>query len=257
MNMKLTACIEWLFQAEYPDFPARIHAAHAAGLPGVEFHLWRDKPLDAIERALADTGLHLSSFCAEPRCSLVDPAAHEQVLGAVRDAIPVAQRFPGAKIILASGFTRENVPVAEQQAAAVKVLAQAAALAADHGMQLLLEPVNMRVNGAAMFVDGIERGLAITAEVDSPGLRLLCDVYHSAVSGEDLDRALGDGMRWVGHVQVADTNGRHEPGSGDLNWPSIMATLRDKGYDGEIGLEYLPTKPTLESIALTRRTLGL
>ena len=115
----------------------------------------------------------------------------------------------------------------------------------------------MCVNGASMFVDRIERGLAITEEVDSPGLRLLCDVYHSAVSGEELGQALGDGMRWVGHVQVADTDGRHEPGSGGLDWPSIMAILRDKGYEGEIGLEYLPAKPTLESLSVARRALGL
>jgi hydroxypyruvate isomerase len=255
--MKLTACIEWLFQAEYPDFPSRIHAARAANLDAVEFHLWRGKPLDAIERALGDTGMHLSSFCAEPRCSLVDPAEHAQVLAAVRDAIPVARRFPGAKIILASGFTRSDVPEAEQHDAMVQVLKKAAKLAADGGTQLLLEPVNMQVNGASMFVDGIERGLDITEEVASPGLRLLCDVYHSAVSGEDLGSALGDRMRWVGHVQVADTDGRHEPGSGRLDWPRIMATLHDKGYAGEIGLEYLPAKPTLESLALARRTLGL
>jgi hydroxypyruvate isomerase len=255
--MKLVACIEWLFQAEYPDFPARIHAAHAAGLSGVEFHLWRAKPLDAIERALDETGLHLSSFCVEPRCSLVDPAEHEQVLTAVRDAIPIAQRFNGAKMIVASGFTRANVPAAEQHAAAVRVLKKAASLAADQGIMLLLEPVNMRVNDAPMFVEGVERGLDITEEVDSPGLRLLCDVYHSAVSGEDLGRALGNRMRWVGHVQVADSDGRHEPGSGGLNWPAIMSTLREKGYVGEIGLEYIPAKPTLESLALTRHTLGL
>lgn len=255
--MKLAACIEWLFQAEYPDFPARIHAAHAAGLAAVEFHLWRTKPLDAIERALAETGLHLSSFCAEPRCSLVDPAEHGQVLAAVRDAIPIARRFTGAKIILASGFTRANVAAAEQQAAAVKVLKQAAQLAADQGAQLLLEPVNMRVNGTSMFVEGIERGLAITEEVDSPGLRLLCDVYHSAISGEELGRALGNGMPWVGHVQVADTEGRHEPGSGNLDWPAIMSILREKGYEGEIGLEYIPAKSTIESLALTRRVLGI
>jgi hydroxypyruvate isomerase len=115
----------------------------------------------------------------------------------------------------------------------------------------------MTVNGATMFVDGVQRGLDITESVDSPGLRLLCDVYHSAITGEDLATALGNRMRWVGHVQVADTNGRHEPGTGGLSWPHVMSVLRDKGYDGEIGLEYIPTLPTDESLALTRRTLGL
>jgi hydroxypyruvate isomerase len=255
--MKLAACIEWLFQAEYQDLPARIHAAHAAGIPAVEFHLWRDKPLDAIERALHATGVRLASFCVDPRASLVDPAEHAKLLDAVRDAIPVAQRFKGASMIIASGFTRPDVSSAKQQEIAIGVLRKAAALAVTGNTLLLLEPVNMAVNGARMFVDEIARGLAIVAAVDSPGLRLLCDVYHSAMSGEQLASAIGDRMRWIGHVQVADTHGRHEPGTGTLDWPRIMKLLRDLGYDGDIGLEYLPTLPTLESLAQTRRTLGV
>lgn len=255
--MNLTACIEWLFKAEHEDIAQRIHAASDAGLPAVEFHLWRDKPLDSIERALDATGVRLSSFCVEPRCSLVDPGAHQQVLEAVRDAIPIAKRFNGARMILASGFTRPDVSASEQQQAAVSVLKTAAAMAAEADTVILLEPVNMTVNGATMFVDGVQRGLDITESVNSPGLCLLCDVYHSAITGEDLATALGNRMRWVGHVQVADTNGRHEPGTGGLSWPHVMGLLRDKGYDGEIGLEYLPTLPTLESIAVARRNLGL
>jgi hydroxypyruvate isomerase len=253
--MKLTACIEWLFKAEHVDFPARIYAAHAAGLSAVEFHLWRSKPLDEIERALDATGTHLSSFCVDPRASLVDPAEHDQVLAAVREAIPIARRFKGAQMIVASGFTRAAVPPAVQQDAAIAVLKTAASMAAEAGTVLLLEPVNMMINGATMFVDEIKRGLDITAAVDSPGLRLLCDVYHSAITGEDLATALDNRMRWVGHVQVADTDGRHEPGTGGLDWPKVMAVLRENGYDGEIGLEYLPTLPTLQSLALTRRSL--
>jgi hydroxypyruvate isomerase len=255
--VNLAACIEWLFKAEHADFAERIHAANAAGLPAVEFHLWRDKPLDAIERALDVTGVRLSSFCVDPRSSLVDPREHEQVLEAVRDAIPIARRFNGARMILASGFTRTDVSPREQQEAAVAVLKTAAAMAAEADTVILLEPVNMTVNGATMFVDGVQRGLDITESVNSPGLRLLCDVYHSAITGEDLAAALGNRMRWVGHVQVADTNGRHEPGTGCLSWPHVMGVLRDRGYDGEIGLEYLPTLPTRESLALARRALGL
>jgi hydroxypyruvate isomerase len=210
-----------------------------------------------MERALAECGARLLSFCVEPRRSLVDPADEQQVLDAVREAIPVAQRFGGAAMIVASGFTRAGVPIAAQQEQAIRVLKRAAAMAADAGTLVLLEPVNMTVNGAAMFVDGIHRGLEIVEAVASPGLRLLCDVYHSAVTGEDLATALGERMRWVGHVQVADTEGRHEPGTGGLNWPHIMSVLKVKGYSGSIGLEYLPSLPMPESLALTRRSLGL
>ncbi len=255
--MELASCIEWQF-TECADLAGRVRAACAAGIRQVEIHLWRpDRPLDEMERALAESGARLISFCVEPRRSLVDPADEQQVLDAVRDAIPVAQRFGGAGMIVASGFTRAGVPIAAQQEQAIRVLKRAAAMAADEGTLVLLEPVNMTVNGAAMFVDGIHRGLEIVEAVGSPGLRLLCDVYHSAVTGEDLAAALGERMRWVGHVQVADTDGRHEPGTGGLNWPHIMSVLKVKGYGGSIGLEYLPSLPMPESLALTRRNLGL
>jgi hydroxypyruvate isomerase len=255
--MQFAACIEWMFCKGNDDLASRIRAAHAAGVPGVEFHLWREKPLDAIEQALNDTGVRLRSFCVEPRCSLVDPADHEKVLAAVADAIPVAQRFAGAGMVLASGFTRPDVPEREQFDAAVSVLKRAAAMASAAGTVLWLEPVYMIVNGQRMFVDTIGRGLDIVAAVDSPGLRLLADVFHSAQTGEDLAGAIGERMRYIAHVQVADTNGRHEPGTGTLDWTAVMDVLRDKGYAGDIGLEYFPTVDDAASLALSRRALGL
>ncbi|MFL6636272.1 MAG: TIM barrel protein [Massilia sp.] len=255
--MQFAACIEWMFTKENDDLASRIRAAHAAGVPGVEFHLWREKDLDAIQRALDETGVRLVSFCVEPRCSLVDPADHDKVLAAVADAIPVAQRFPGAGMVVASGFTRPDVPEQEQFDAAVGVLRRAADLAHAAGTVLWLEPVYMLLHGQRMFVDTIGRGLDIVAAVDSPGLRLLADVYHDAQTNEDLAAAIGDRMRYVGHVQVADTPGRHEPGTGTIAWSSVMDVLRAKGYGGAIGLEYFPSVDDAGSLALTRRALGL
>ncbi|RZT10262.1 hydroxypyruvate isomerase [Duganella sp. CF402] len=238
------------------DLAARIRAASAAGVKAVEFHLWREKPLDAIEAALKETGSQLLSFCVEPRRSLVDPADHEAVLAAVADAVPVAQRFNSA-MILASGFTRPDVAEGEQFDAAVRVLKRAAALAQQAGVVLWLEPVYMVVNGQRMFVDTVGRGLDIVAAVDSPALRLLADAYHSAQTQEDFVAAIGNRMALIAHVQVADTNGRHEPGTGDIGWGDIMAALRQKGYQGVIGLEYFPTAADGASLERSRHALGI
>jgi hydroxypyruvate isomerase len=64
-------------------------------------------------------------------------------------------------------------------------------------------------------------------------------------------------MALVAHVQVADTPGRHEPGTGDIDWTAVMAVLREKGYAGEIGLEYFPSVADAESLAMTRKALGI
>lgn len=255
--MQFSACIEWMFTNENDDLASRIRAASAAGVKGVEFHLWREKPLDAIAAALDETGVRLRSFCVDPRCSIVDPADHDKVLAAVADAIAVARRFPGAGMVLASGFTRPGVSQDEQFEAAVSVLKRAAAMAAEAGTVLWLEPVYMVLNGQRMFVDTIGRGLDLVAAVDSDGLRLLADIFHSAQTGEDIDAAIGGRIGYIAHVQVADTDGRNEPGTGGIDWKQVMAVLRAKGYAGDIGLEYFPTVGDTASLALTRRALGL
>lgn len=255
--MQFAACIEWMFPEAGDDLASRIRAAHAAGLPSVEFHLWRDKPLEAIEAALNETGVRLLSFCVDPRRSLADPADHGAVLAAIADAIPVAQRFKGAAMIVASGFTRPDVPEQQQFDAVVSVLKRAAALAEQSGTTVWLEPVYMIVNGQRMFVDTVERGLDIVAAVDSPAVRLLADAYHSAQTQEDFAAVISGRLPLIGHVQVADTNGRHEPGTGDINWQRIMTVLREQGYQGQIGLEYFPTVGDAASLELSRHALGL
>lgn len=255
--MKLVPCIEMLYQAEQPDFLQRLHAAKADGFDAVDMHLWRDKPLDALAEAVAETGVRVFSFCADPRASLVDPAEHATVLGAVRDAVPVAQRLDGARVILASGFTRPGVDAAEQHGAMVAVLREAARIAAGGGVQLLLEPVHMVVGGRLMAVHTVCQGLDVVEAVDHPALRLLADVYHGAVGGETFEQAFAGRIGLVGHVQVADAPGRHEPGTGTLPWSQLVPLLRQRGYAGAIGLEYLPSLPIAESLALTRRSLGL
>jgi len=255
--MYLSACIEWLFADECPDFCDRIRAAKAAGLKTVEFHLWRDKPLDDIRRTLDETGVGLSSMVVEPRRSLVDPAQHEEFIGAVRDSLEAARHVGSPTLVVASGFTRPDVSREEQHACAVSVLKQAAVLAGEAGITLLLEPLNDRVEHPGMFLVSTVEGLDIVAEVGSPHLRLLYDMYHSTVMDEDPAKVLADRIDLVGHVQVADVPGRHEPGSGTIDWARYIAVLRSLGYDGALGLEYKPTGPTEETLARTRTALGL
>jgi len=255
--MKLIPCIEMLYKAEHPDFVERFRAARADGFDAVDLWLWRDKPLDAMVEVMAETGVGVNSFCVDPRASLVDPADHASVLAGVRDAVPVAHRLGGARMIVASGFRMAGVEEAEQRSRIVRVLGEAARIAEDGGAQILLEPVHMVIGGQLMAVHQVRQGLDIVEEVGSPALRLLADVYHGAVSGETFEQAFADRIGLVGHVQVADFEGRHEPGTGALDWSGLVPLLRARGYDGAIGLEYLPTLPIRESLALTRRHLGL
>lgn len=259
--MKLIPCVEWLYQAEHPDLLDRFRAARADGFDAVDLHLWREKPLEALVDVIAETGVRVYSFGVDPRASLVNPAEHATVLAAVRDAVPVARRLGGrdgcAHLLLASGFGLPGQAEPDLRANAVKVLREACRIAEDGGASLLLEPVHMVIHGNSMAVRNIRQGLDVVEAVDNPALKLLADVFHNAVDGQTFEQAFADRLELVGHVQVADFEGRHEPGTGSLPWATLLPLLQRRGYSGPIGLEYLPTLPMPESLALTRRSLGL
>ena len=251
---QLSSCIEWQF-SDSGDLDARLRAAKAAGFELAEFHLWRDKPVDALADALAETGMRLTSLCVDPRRSIVDPVEREAMVTAVRETIAATARLGKPDLIVASGFRVEGMSEEEHFANAVTALRAAADAAEEAGVTLLLEPLNTRLF-AAMYLVSTKLGLDLVEAVNSPNLRLLYDVWHSAVMGEDIAEVLAGRIHLVAHVQVADMPDRNEPGTGSLDWPKVTQTLQDLGYSGAIGLEYFPTLPMDQSLALSRQKLG-
>ncbi|HEX3347910.1 MAG TPA: TIM barrel protein [Acetobacteraceae bacterium] len=254
--MTLSGCIEMLFHAEHEDFAARIHAAHAAGLEAVEFWSWRNKDLDAVERALGDTGVALTGFLVDPRCAIVDPVTHPAFLDAVRAGIAAAQRLHARALIVVTGNELSDRPRAAQHAAIVDALRQAAPLAEDTGVSLVLEPLNTVVNHPGYYLASTDEGFGIVDEVGSPGVRLLYDLYHSVMMGEQPSDVLAGRGEMIGHVHIADAPGRHEPGTGRIDWGHCARVLDTSGYRGPVGLEYRPTRNTAETVAATRTLLS-
>lgn len=250
----LSSCIEWQF-TDAGDLAERLRAAKAAGLELAEFHLWRDKPIDAVAEALAETGMRLTGVCVDPRRSIVDPAERAEMVTAVRETIAATEKLGKPALIVASGFCVEGLSEDEHFANAVAALREAADVAEEAGVTLLLEPLNTRLF-SAMYLVSTKLGLDLVEAVDSPNLRLLYDVWHSAVMGEDIAEVLAGRIHLVAHVQVADMDDRHEPGTGTVDWAKVMTTLKDLGYEGALGLEYFPTLPMDESLALTAKTLA-
>ncbi len=253
----MTACIEWLYADLTDDIAERVRFAAADGLHGVEFHLWGGKPIEAIGSALADTGLPLTSLCAEPRRSLVNPAQHDEFIAAIAATLPVARRLHCPNVIVASGFTEAGVSLEEQRDNMARVLGTAAAMAEDAGTRRLLEPLNDRVDHPGMFLCSTRLGLDVVETVGSDALKLLYDAYHSSVMGESAVDVLAGRTEFVGHVQVADNPGRSAPGTGDIDWQELLAVLDREGYTGPLGLEFkLGGQSTRDALALTRSTLA-
>jgi hydroxypyruvate isomerase len=255
--MKLSAVIEdrYLFN-EAGDMPARIRAAAAAGLDRVEFHMWSPVGMDAVEAALKETGVRVLSLTVGPRVGCVDRSKEAHVLDAVDRTMAMCQRLGAKDMVIAGGPALAGASAAEQHDNMVYLLRRAAPRVQAAGMRLLLEPLNTRIDHVGFFMGSAIEGLEIVEAVGSPAVRLMYDAYHAEVMGEDHHRILRR-AHLIGHVQVADTNGRHEPGTGTIDWTAWLPALKSAGYTGDIGLEYRPSTTTLESLARTRRVFGM
>ena len=247
--MKLSACIEWLFADEIEDFADRIRACAGLGIPAVEFHLWRDKNLAAIEAALAETGIELVAFINDPRRHLTKRETHKDFFADFAETLQVAQRLNAGAVLATIGPAPNDRPRSEQRAAVVAAFSQAARMAHDAGKIVLIEALNSVVDHPGFFLTSAAEALDIAEEIGHPGLKVLYDFYHSIMMGEDPRSILTGRMQRVGHVQVADAPGRHEPGSGRIDWPTQLRLLAELGYSGSIGLEYKPSVATRESLS--------
>lgn len=98
------------------------------------------------------------------------------------------------------------------------------------------------------LLDRTEEAIYIAKGVGSPNFKILYDIYHSSVEGEDVVAILRNHSNLIGYIQLADSPGRGEPGSGKIDWEPVLAAVQESGYQEVIGLEYYPTKETTESL---------
>lgn len=252
----ISANLEWLFTEAGERTSDRVRAAAAQGIRYVEIWGWRGKDVPAIADALEQTGVRLLTMIVDPQLQLTDPATHNAYIEAVSASLEHAQKLRVPFLVAVAGDERQGVPRAEQRAAVVAALRRAAAALEGSQVTLLLENLNSAVDHPGTYLDSVREGLEIVRSVGSPHVKLLLDAYHALVMGEDPAATVGADGELIGHVQLADVPGRHEPGTGGVEWNQLLRALRDAGYRGPWGMEYRPTRDTAESLAEVERVIA-
>jgi len=141
------------------------------------------------------------------------------------------------------GKTPADVDAARVRTTLVDNLRHAARALADRGLHLLIEPINpYDIPGFHLTTSA--QVLALMDEVGEPNVQLQFDVYHAQRTEGELAGTLSRQLSRIGHVQIADTPGRHEPGSGEINYAFLFAHLDALGYTGHVGCEYKPATTT-------------
>jgi len=248
--IKLSACIEMLFP-EIDECSQRIPAAAEAGLDGVEFWSYSNKDLDAVASACQDTGLPLTAMTIEAPEGMLHHRLADQFAEATQQAIAAAQTV-GCKTLICTTNIATPIPISinrnRAHAGIVACLKTAAPLAEKAGITLVLEPLNILVDHPGYFLTSSLEGFEIVEQVQSPAVKLLYDIYHQQITEGNLIATITSHIGLIGHFHAADVPGRHEPGTGEINYANALAAIAEAGYEGFIGLEYAPTVATAESL---------
>ena len=115
--------------------------------------------------------------------------------------------------------------------------------AADAGIVLLLEPLNTAFDHRGCFLSHSRTGFEIIRQVNSPQVRLLYDIYHMSMMNEDVMADIESNLNLIGYLHVADIPGRHQPGTGEIDYRAIAAWLKRVRFQGFIGMEFFPQGP--------------
>ena len=250
---QLSPNIELLFTEAGPAHADRVRAAAAAGFDAVEMWGTAEKDVPAIAQALADTGVSMTAVLAEPRTNFALPwETMDAFFEGLDRGVEAARTLGCPRIVLQSGVGFGGAKRSVNHDRLAGIYAQAVERVQGSGVALVLEPVNTRVDHPGTLLDFTADAVLVARAVGSESFGVLYDLYHSLTQGEDPVAELANAGDLVHYVQVADVAGRGEPGSGDVDWAARLADLRTAGYDGPIGLEYVPTVETTASVAHVR-----
>jgi hydroxypyruvate isomerase len=243
-------------------FLDRFAAAAQDGFEAVEYLFPYEHTPAEIAQRLQAHGLTQALFNLPPgdwaageRGMACLPGREAEFAASVDTAIAYAQATGCKKLHAMAGLMPAGADTQALRATYVANLRAAAAKLAPLGITLLIEPINSR-DMPGYFLNWQHQAHDVLAEVGAPNLRVQMDFYHCQIMEGDLTRRLEKHWAGVGHIQIAGVPERHEPDSGEVNFPHLFDHLDQLGYDGFIGCEYRPKAGTSAGLRWLRAYLA-
>lgn len=246
--MKFSANLSFLYQEL--GFLDRFAAAARDGIPAVEYMAPYAEPKETIAETLRINHLEQALFnvpagdwAAGERGIAALPGRSDEFRAGIATALDYAAALSCPKLNVICGLAQPGADLEAMEQTLVENLRHAAPRCADAGVKLMIEPINQRdMPGFSLSTTGhAER---ILDRVGHDNLYIQYDLYHAQVTQGDLIPTYERLRDRIAHVQIADTPGRHEPGTGEINWSFVLPELERLGYDGYIGCEYRPKTTT-------------
>ena len=241
----------------FPDLPFldRLEAAAHAGFKGVEWMFSYDTPAPVVRESLDAHGLQSVLINAPPgdwaggdRGLAGLPHRVDEARASVATAIDYARAIGCPRVHVMAGLRDEAVDRGAQVDTMVALLREASDMAAPHGITLMVEPLNRHVDMPGYLLAGSVEGMEVVDRADRDNVKLQYDVYHMQIVEGDLARTIERLLPRIGHMQIADNPGRHEPGTGEIAYDWLLGKIDALGYDGWVGCEYRPIGDTVAGL---------
>jgi hydroxypyruvate isomerase len=241
------------------DFLARFAAAKRSGFSGVEYLFPYAFPEEQLAEKLHQHNLTqvlhnlpAGNWDAGDRGIACHPDRVDEFQDGVGRAIDYARALGCRQINCLAGIAPASIPDERTRETFISNLKFAAPRLAEQGIKLLIEPINT-YDIPAFFLTNTVQALAIMDEVGHPNIYLQYDLFHMQMMEGNLANTISKHLARIAHVQVADVPGRHEPGTGEINYTFLFKHLDSIGYQGWVGCEYKPLAKTEDGLAwLTR-----
>ncbi len=256
--MVKSLCIEKLFTEV--DFYERFEQAANAGFTHVEFWSWSTKDLQRVEDELARWHLSVASISGDQEYSLIRADEREAYLDYLRRSMEAAKRLGCPTLVIHSdaiGPDGRIAPAAqsltddEKFDSAAQTLRLAGRIAEEEGVGLVLEALNTNTQPGCYLHDSATCA-RLVRQAASPRVRMLYDVWHMEQMEGRIPETIASLGDLIGYVHIADSNGRHEPGTGGIDFDAFKAALAGIGYDGTLGFELVPSSDSWHACEILR-----
>ena len=269
--MKLGVCLEMFFQDS--PFLDRIAKAGDAGFRFAEMwfvdatawspdNMNADDPKDPgrVAAAAEKAGVTLTNaVIGSPDGSLggglTNPNNREQWLARADTTLGFCKEAGIGACIVCTGNHVNEMRDEDMRHSVVEGLKATAEKAEAAGIDLWLEPLNDKIDHPGYFCTGSDQGADLCRAAGSPRVKMLYDCYHMQIMEGDLTGHLDRHVDAIGHIHAAGHPGRHELWLGEIYYPFLLKDIEQRGYQGVVAMEYLPTLPSDESLRRTRRCL--
>ena len=232
----------WTLEKQAP-FDRCLEIVAEAGYEAVElvgeFHKWSAAETSRVMAKMRSLHLHFDMLSGV-KSGFGDPDGTKELLAELTAQFAVAKDLQSPQINLKSGPRIASLSPAAQHAACVDNLKRAADLAAASNIEIVLEPIDP-LEDPKIYMTSVSEAFAIVREVASPHVKVLYDFYHEQRGAGNLIEKLEQNFDLVGLVHIADVPGRHQPGTGEIDYTNIYKKLAQLKYDRFVTMEFYPS----------------